>query len=128
MVIDSSALVAILFDEGESEEFRVSIADGWPRLLSAASHVEASILMFARKGQPGLGALDALVARYKIEVVPVTKEQAMLARGAFISYGRGNHRARLNFGDCFSYALSKEENEPLLFKGEDFAKTDVLKA
>jgi ribonuclease VapC len=128
MVIDSSALVAILLNEEEKEDFSILIADGWPRLISAASHVETSILMFARKGQSGLDALDALLAQYKIEIIPVTREQAMLARKAFLVYGRGNHRARLNFGDCFSYALAKEENEPLLFKGEDFSKTDVLKA
>ena len=82
-------------------------------------------MVFIRAGEEGLRDLDLLTAKLQIETVPVTPRQAEIARRAFRQYGKGIHPARLNFGDCFAYALSKETGEPLLFKGEDFGKTDI---
>jgi len=86
------------------------------------------MLLFARQGESGVRDLDVLVAHYEIEIADVTKAQAQAARRAFMKYGKGVHPARLNFGDCFAYALAKDTGEPLLFKGEDFGKTDVAAA
>ena len=128
MVIDSSAVVAILEDEEEKERFMAAIADDPRRLFSAASYVETSSVIYGRRQHAGLKALDALLHRFDMEIIDVTTEQAMIAREAYVRYGRGNHRAGLNLGDCFSYALAKVENEPLLFKGNDFSRTDLVSA
>ena len=125
MVIDSSALIAILRDEPERESFSGAIADDPRRLLSAVTYVESSTVAFGRMQQKGLDALDALLRRFDIEIVDVTTDQAMLAREAYLRYGRGIHPAGLNLGDCFPYALAKLEDEPLLFKGNDFSQTDI---
>ena len=126
MIVDTSAIVAILYDEPDSALFVRAIADGDPRLMSAASYLEAAILI-DRSADPVFRArLDDLLATLEVEVVPVTTEQARIARQAHQQFGRGSsHPARLNFGDCFAYALAKERNEPLLFKGADFAQTDI---
>ena len=125
MVLDSSAIAAILSDEPEAPAFEVAIERASVRLLSAASLVELSIVVELRLGEPGERELDLLLYKAGIEIVPLTREQAEIARRAFRRFGKGRHPAALNFGDCFSYALSKTAGEPLLFKGDDFSRTDV---
>jgi ribonuclease VapC len=128
VVIDSSALLAILFDEPERERF-IRLIDGDPkRLLSAVSWLEASLVVLGRKREAGLADLDRFLDRAAIERVPVDLEQADLARAAFARFGKGRHAAGLNLGDCFTYGLAKATGEPLLFKGSDFAATDVSAA
>jgi len=125
MVIDTSALIAILLDEPDAGKIRTAIEAGFPRLLSAASLVEASLVIESRKGEAGGRELDLLLYRGAIEIVPVDRDQAELARVAWRRYGRGRHAARLNYGDCFAYALAKSRRSPLLFAGTDFAATDI---
>ncbi len=125
MVIDTSALIAILLDEPDAGKIRAAIEAGFPRLLSAASLVEASLVIESRKGEAGGRELDLLLYRGAIEIVPVDRDQAELARVAWRRYGRGRHAARLNYGDCFAYALAKSRRAPLLFAGTDFAATDI---
>lgn len=128
MVIDTSALMAILLDEPERREFNEKIEADPKRLLSAASFVETALVIEARLGEAGGRELDLLLYRAGVEVVPVDADQAEIARRAFRQYGRGRHPAGLNFGDCFAYALVKATGEPLLFKGDDFGRTDVVPA
>lgn len=128
MVIDSSALIAILEDEPERSTFNRLIAAVPACWISAANYVETSIVLEARRGRAALHDLLVYLTRASIEVAPVTPEQAELATEAYRRYGRGNHPAGLNFGDVFAYALSVSLGEPLLFKGDDFAQTDVLRA
>ena len=127
MVIDSSALIAILLREPEAGAFLTAIALSDEVFLSAPTLLEASMVMRGRNGEGGEALLDKLIRRLKIKVVPFTEDQAELAREAFALYGRGNHPAKLNFGDCISYAVAKDMGEPLLYKGEDFDKTDCEK-
>ncbi len=126
MILDSSALFAILLQEPEAERIARALALDATRLMSAATWLEISMAVFLRAGEEGLRSLDLLVAKYHIDVVPMTPKQAELARRAFKQYGKGMHPARLNFGDCIVYALAKDTGEPLLFKGEDFGKTDIV--
>ena len=125
MVIDTSALVAILQDEPERRSFNQAIEAAESRSMSVASFVEASLIIESRYGPDGIRDLDLFIAKAKIEVVPVDAEQGHVARTAFRNYGKGRHRAGLNFGDCFAYALAKTLDEPLLFKGTDFVLTDI---
>lgn len=125
MVLDTSALVVLLLDEPEAEEFRGAVEDDTTRLVSAATLLEAALVIEARKGEPGGRELDALIHRAAIEVVAVDAEQVSEARRAYRRFGKGRHAAGLNFGDVFAYALARTSGEPLLFKGDDFAKTDV---
>jgi ribonuclease VapC len=125
MVIDTSALVAILLGEPETESFAFAIAADRQRLISSFTALEAGIVMEAKKGESGGRELDLLLSRTKIEIVPLTAEQVEVARIAWRKYGRGRHPAGLNIGDCCSYALAKCAGEPLLFKGNDFSQTDV---
>lgn len=125
MVIDTSALIAILFDEPERLTFERAIEENVPRLLSAMSLFEASMVMIGRHDRAGADRLDRLVRVIGAVVVPFDEHQAGIARDAFIRYGKGRHRAALNFGDCAAYALAIAEAEPLLFKGTDFGATDV---
>jgi ribonuclease VapC len=125
MVIDSSALIAILRKEPEREAFKRAIYDASVRLLSAVTKLEASMVATGTRGRPGLSDLDNLLADLRVEVVSFDDHQATIAREAFVRYGKGRHRAGLNFGDCAAYALAIAEAEPLLFKGTDFAATDV---
>jgi ribonuclease VapC len=127
MVIDTSALTAILFDEAEAERIGIAIEEDPVRLLSAASLLETSIMIETRFGEAGGRELDLLVHRGRIEIASVDAVLAEVARAAFRKWGRGRHPAALNFGDCFSYALSKTSAEPLLFKGNDFSLTDVTR-
>ncbi len=129
MVLDTSALMAILFGEPESETFISLISQDSKRLLSASTALELMIVIESRKGEIGGRDLDLFLHRAKIDIVPFDGEQAELARIAWRRYGKGNgHPAQLNFGDCFAYALSKISGEPLLFKGNDFSETDVVVA
>lgn len=125
MVIDSSALVAIVFNEPEAAEFRARVARDGIRLVSAASVLEASMVVEGRRGEQAGRNLDQALFEADIQIIPVTIEQIAAAREAFRKYGRGRHKAGLNFGDCFSYALAKVSGELLLYKGNDFALTDL---
>ncbi|MGA2352592.1 MAG: type II toxin-antitoxin system VapC family toxin [Terracidiphilus sp.] len=128
MIIDPSVMVAMLLEEPEGHLFDVAIAKSAVCRMSSAGLLEASMILESRKGEDGVRALDLLVARFHIEIESFTETQARLARKAFRRYGKGRHPAQLNFGDCMSYALAKETGEELLFKGTDFAKTDIAVA
>jgi len=125
MVIDTSALVAILLGEPEAEAFAESIAGDPKRLASVFSVLETGIVIEAKKGDAGGRELDLLIHRASIEIIAMDSGQVDLARFGWRSFGKGRHPAGLNIGDCCSYALSKYSGEPLLFKGNDFSKTDV---
>lgn len=128
MVLDTSAVLAILFDEPESAAIREAIERDSTRLFSAASLLETSIVIESRFGEAGGRELDLLLFRAEIEIVPVDRDQTEIARSAYRAYGKGRHIASLNYGDCFSYALSRHSGEPLCFKGKDFEATDVVSA
>ncbi len=125
MIIDSSALVAILTSESDADDLEDALLASSARRLSAVTYVEASIVMDGRNRPTLSNALDNFLQISQIGIEPVTVQQARLARQAYRDYGKGRHRAALNFGDCFAYALAKEKSEPLLFKGDDFRRTDV---
>ncbi len=125
MVIDTSALLAILQDEPERRALNEAIEAADSCRLSLVSFVEVSIVIETRFGAAGQRDLDLFLERAGVELVPVDVEQARVARRAYSRFCRGRHAAGLNFGDCFSYALAQVMGEPLLFKGGDFSKTDV---
>ncbi len=125
MVIDTSAIIAILLGEPEAEAVAGAITEDPKRLISAFSALESGIVIEAKKGEAGGRELDLLIHRSQIEIVALDSEQAEIARGAWRQFGKGRHAAGLNIGDCCSYALSKSSGEPLLFKGDDFSKTDL---
>ncbi len=125
MVLDTSAILAILFNETEAPLFAEMMSKDPKRLLSAGTALELMIVIEARKGELGGRELDLLLHRAKIDIVPFDSEQAEIARNAWRRFGKSNHSANLNFGDCFAYALAKISGEPLLFKGNDFNQTDV---
>lgn len=125
MVIDSSALLAIMLNEPERRQYLEAIVAAERRLMSAAAFVETSIVVETRYGADGLRDLDLFLNKAEIEVIAVANEQALAARRAYSQFGKGRHRAALNFGDCFSYALAVAVDEPLLYKGDDFVHTDV---
>ncbi len=125
MIIDTSAILAILYDEDDAEVFAGAIAAAHPRLLSAANFLEAGIVVDHQVGPAAGRQLDALIDRAEIQIEAVTKRQADIARQAYLDFGRGNHPAALNFGDCFAYALAKATRLPLLHKGADFGRTDI---
>jgi ribonuclease VapC len=125
MVIDSSALLAILQREPERRSFVEAIESADSARISVASFVETSIVIESRYGVEGLLDLDRFISRAGIELIPVDSEQGQLARSAFSRFGKGRHRAGLNYGDCFSYAAAIGLGEPLLCKGDDFIHTDV---
>ncbi len=128
MVIDTSALLAILLDEEERRAYNEAIEAAASRMMSVATFVEVSIVIESRYGAEGLRDLDLFIDRADIEVVEVDLEQGQLARRAFSRFGKGKHPAGLNYGDCFAYALAVARGESLLYKGEDFAQTDVTSA
>lgn len=128
MIVDASAVIAILQDEPEAEVFAEMIATG-PSSISAANWLEAAMVASGERFRATTAEFDAHVEALGLEIEPVTAQQVRVARGAFNRYGKGSgSAARLNFGDCLAYALSATTGEPLLFKGEDFAHTDVLRA
>ena len=128
MVIDSSALIAIMANELECRPFEHCIRMAATRLLGAASLVETSIVVLARRREQGLVLLHQVLADMQVQTVPLSADHARLAIDAFRQFGKGRHLAGLNFGDCFSYALAKATGEPLLFKGDDFSQTDIRRA
>ena len=125
MVIDSSAIIAVLLDEANAADIARAIEASSQRLLSAANLLEASIVIESRKGEAGGRELDLLIYRAAIEIVAVDQEQAELARIAWRRFGKGRHPAGLNYGDCFAYALARTRQLPLLFQGDDFSRTDI---
>jgi ribonuclease VapC len=128
MILDTSALAAILFGEPEAAGFAKLIHDADSCLISAGNFLELCIVVEAQLGPEASRQCDMFLQRAGIVIEPVTVEQAHLARQAFLDFGTGRHPAALNFGDCFAYALAKVTGEPLLFKGEDFKKTDLTAA
>jgi len=128
MVIDTSALVCILLAEPEAEGFALAIANAPEVVISGPTWVEASMVITARLGSAGQALLMEVLQGSRVAVLPCDEALAHGAYDAWLRYGRGRHPAGLNFGDCFSYALASQRAEPLLFKGDDFAKTDVVVA
>ena len=125
MIVDTSALLAILLGEPEADDLTLAIGRAEAARLSAASYVEAGIRVDQSKNPIAQDELDDLIKRLGIAIEPVSVEQAYAARAAYRAYGKRNHPAGLNYGDCFAYALAKATGEPLLFKGDDFARTGV---
>jgi ribonuclease VapC len=128
IVIDSSVLVAIITDEPERTEFIDLIVDHGGPSISASTYLETAMVLELRFGARVARELDVLIGDVGISVVPFDHAQAKIARDAFRKYGKGLHKAGLNFGDCFSYALAKALDAPLLFKGNDFSLTDIARA
>ena len=125
MVIDTSAILAILLREPERRSFVEAIESADSTRMSVASFVESSIVIESRYGAEGLRDLDRFISRADIQLISVDQEQGQLARSAYSRFGKGRHRAGLNYGDCFSYAAAISFSEPLLCKGDDFLHTDV---
>lgn len=128
MVVDSSALLAILLQEPDARAHAEAIEAVEQPIVSAASVIEAGIVLIGREGPGARDALDDLLIAGGFVVVPVDGEQARIALDAFAAYGKGRHAAGLNYGDCFAYALAKATGRPLLYEGGDFAKTDLTAA
>jgi ribonuclease VapC len=128
MILDTSAVLAVVLGEPDFEIFVDAIAGSPACRISAASFVEASIVAESRLGDQGLRQCDYFFRTSRVSIEPVTEEQALLARQAYSDYGKGRHSAGLNFGDCFAYALAKSTGQPLLFKGEDFRQSDIQSA
>lgn len=126
MIVDTSVLVAIIKSEPDAQALAAAMADASVRRLSAASYVELAAVIDGNRNPVLSGALDSLLTAFGVEIAPFTVHQARLARIAYQQFGRGSgHPARLNMGDCFAYALARDLGEPLLFKGGDFALTDI---
>ena len=125
MIVDTSAVIAILFNEADAEVYAAAIAQADSCAISAASFVEVSVVVEAQTKGIGPRQVDAFFRRAGITIEALTEDQAHIARQAYSDFGKGRHPASLNFGDCFAYALAKSTGEPLLFKGRDFAKTDI---
>lgn len=129
MIIDSSALLAILLEEEDCEVYAAALSSARDARMSAANYFECSIVADGKRNPRIRRRFDDLVRDSAVTVAPVTEAQARIAREAYRDYGRGSgHPAGLNFGDCFAYALARDTGEPLLFKGEDFAHTDLRSA
>jgi len=129
VIVDSSALAAILWNEPDAPVFAAAIDAASNRRMSAGTYLEIAILVDARRNPIASRRIDELIAEAAISIEPVTAEQARIARQAYRDFGKGSrHPAQLDFGDCFSYALAKELREPLLFKGNDFIHTDIVPA
>ena len=125
MILDTSAAVAILYKEPEAATFAKIIHDAEVCRMSVATYVELSMVIENQLGPEGMRQAEAFFRRAGITIEPVTVDHGELARQAFLDFGKGRHKAGLNFGDCFSYALAKATGEPLLFKGNDFSQTDI---
>lgn len=128
IVLDTSAVVALLQGEDDAPRMARAIADADGCILSAVSHLEAAMVLIGRSGAEAADDLDALIERVGIEVVPFDRRQSELARDAFLRFGKGRHPAALNFGDCAAYALAAGRGLPLLFKGNDFSQSDIQAA
>ncbi|MCO6393342.1 PIN domain-containing protein [Aliihoeflea aestuarii] len=126
MVVDTSAIVAILRAEDEAEAFALALGTARGAVMGASTYLEAGLVMTNDKSPRGLERLNILIDKADIEIVPTTPDEAIIGIAAHRNYGKGTgHPAKLNFGDCFSYALAKSRNLPLLFKGDDFIHTDI---
>jgi len=125
MVVDTSAVIAILFGEPETESFVRALVDDPKKMICAFNALESAAVIEARKGEAGGRELELLLHRARIEIVALTNDQVELALTAWRTYGKGNHPAGLTIGDCCAYALAKYSGEPLLFKGNDFTQTDI---
>ena len=125
MIVDTSAVLAVLLGESDAQRFDEAMARAVRCRMSAVGFLEAAIVLESRSGPAAGHALDGFLQAAEIELVPVNPDQARAARLAWRRFGKGNHPAGLNFGDCFSYALAETSREPLLFKGDDFARTDI---
>lgn len=129
MIVDTSALIAILRDEPEAETIAAALAAAQAPRISAANYLETAIVIDASHDPIASRHVDDLFTKARLVIEPVTAEQAAIARAAYRDFGKGRgHPAQLNFGDCFAYALAKSAGEPLLFKGEDFSRTDLVPA
>ena len=128
MVVDTSALLAVILEEPDGSLYYSAMDNSPVCIVSAVSLVEASIVLVGRRTTGGTALLDTLLHQFNMEVVSTNAQPAQIAREAFRRFGKGRHKADLNFGDCFSYALAKETGEPLLFKGDDFTHTDLTRA
>ena len=128
VIIDTSALVAILYGEPEATAFTQSIHNADTNRISVATYLELSMVIETQLGPAGMRQAETFLRRAGVTIEPVDLEQGELARQAFLDFGKGRHKAGLNFGDCFSYALAKATGEALLFKGHDFAATDIVSA
>lgn len=128
MVIDTSSLICILLDEPEAERYARRLAESEVNVMSAVTWLETLLVITARRGDVGRESLAELLDLAGVAIVPVDADLAQIAYRAWLTYGKGRHPAGLNFGDCFSYAVAKHRNEPLLFKGNDFSQTDLLAA
>jgi len=128
IVVDTSAIIAIIRKEDEAPIWVELLDQTSKTYMSVVSYVEANLVMTGRRSDVALGAVDDMVAALGIELVPVTVEQGVAAVTSFVTYGKGRHPARLNIADCFTYALAKTKDLPLLFKGDDFLKTDIVPA
>jgi ribonuclease VapC len=128
MTIDSSAALAVLLDEPERDAFSTAIADAARRRMSSVAFLESAVALFVKRGEAAVAEFDLWIEAADIEIAPFTAEHARIARRAYTVFGNTVHPARLNFGDCASYALAVADDEPLLYKGNDFSKTDVPKA
>lgn len=125
MIVDSSALLAVALDEPGATAYANAIATAVQPRMSVANWFESFMVVESRGTEATPGRLEAILRRFGMDLVPVSVAQASAARDAWRRFGRGRHPARLNYGDCFAYALAKTEGEPLLFKGEDFSRTDI---
>lgn len=128
MIIDTSALLAVILNEEDEQRMLTVMVDAAALRISAANWLEAAIIIDSRWNPAAMVRFDGVTAELRLEIVAVTDQIAFRARRAYMDYGKGRHAARLNFGDCFAYALAKEYREPLLFKGNDFAQTDIAPA
>jgi len=129
VIVDTSALIAILRDEADARSFALAIEEAQSCRISAANYLEAAIVIDGSKDPVASRKFDQLIQEAGIGIEPVTEPQARIAREAYRDFGKGSgHAAGLNFGDCFAYALAKSANEPLLYKGEDFSSTDITPA
>ena len=125
MVVDTSAVIAILFGEPETESYVRALADDSKKMISAFNALESAMVVEAKKGESGGRELDLLLHRARIEIISLSSDQVELSLKAWRKYGKGNHPAGLNIGDCCAYALAKYSGEPLLYKGNDFSRTDI---
>jgi ribonuclease VapC len=125
MVIDTSVIVAMMLHEPDAPMLLAKMAEAKTRSTSACSYMEASMVVIARRGDETGDDIDRALYEANIAIIPLSVQQAKIAREAFIRFGKGRHPAALNFGDCFAYALARQTNSSLLFKGNDFSKTDI---
>lgn len=128
MVLDTSAVIAVLQDEATAADFVDLLVEAERLYFSTANLLEAAIVSQARYGDAGERELDVLLHRLAVEITPVTERHVEIARSAYRRFGKGRHSAGLNYGDCFAYALARALDEPLLYVGEDFSRTDVKSA